>query len=267
MNDIKAQIKRALEAKLRSFGKAEDAKIKGAVEGHESRMHSGVKLRAAGGAVDGGPARPRMDRGGKKSGKKSGTTVNVVIAQKEPAGGPPMPMPPPAGMAPPMPPKPPMPPPGPPGGPPMPPPGGPPIPMRAAGGRVKREDGGEIEEEKGWTEAKARMPKMSAPRMSAPKASPPSPRSSGAPDSKFPHEGGVIGEIEAGINGTPGSPLGTVRRGVLDGLRLFGKKREDKPKEGDSTKRAAGGRLGMTAGAASGEGRLEKEEIQAKRKG
>lgn len=140
MDDIKSQAKRQADAKLKSFGGSVDAKIKSGIESHESRMH-GVKHRAAGGAIDGSPARSRMDRGGKsgKKGKKGGTTVNVVIAQKEPAGAPPMPMPPPAGMAPPMPPKPPMPPPGPPSGPPMPPPGaggGPPIPMRAAGGRL-----------------------------------------------------------------------------------------------------------------------------------
>lgn len=143
MKDLKAQMEKAMAAKLKSYSREDDAKDHKAMQSHESEMH-GIKHRAAGGAIEGGPAQGRMDRGGKGGKKKSskGTTVNVVIAAKD--DKPAMPLPPmglpPPGMMPP--PKPPMMPPMPPaGGPPMPPPGagpgGPPMPpMRAAGGRL-----------------------------------------------------------------------------------------------------------------------------------
>jgi hypothetical protein len=80
---------------------------------------------ADGGTLDGGKAKPRLDRAGKK-----GTVVNIVIAGKgdqAPAPGP-MPMPPlpPGPMA------------GPPVPPPMPPAGGPPMMGRKHGGRVMK---------------------------------------------------------------------------------------------------------------------------------
>jgi len=143
MKDLKAQIERSLDAKLKAFGREDKAEDRKMIESHESRLH-GVKHRAAGGAIEGGMAKPRMDRkGGKKNDKKGGTTVNIVVANKDPSPAPgaglgelpPMPKspaPPPAMAPPPMPP---MPPPGMgPGGPGG--PGGPPMPMRAAGGRL-----------------------------------------------------------------------------------------------------------------------------------
>jgi len=274
MKDLKAQIERAMDAKLKSYGKADKAEDRKMIADHETRMHGAPKHRAAGGAVDGMPARSRMDRpkGGKK--KSSGkTNVNVIIAGKGGDDKPPMPMmpPPSAGPSPMPPPKPPMmpaggPPGGGPGGPPMPPlgAGGPPMPMRARGGRVKRENGGEVEE-KGWQEARLRAPKI-APRISAPKVAPPraSPPSTRAPDSSYPHTG-AIGEVEAVINGTPGAPIGTVRRGVLDVLGIPGRKKPEEKSGDKPQERAAGGRVPhMTAGAASGEGRLEKIEAQKK---
>jgi hypothetical protein len=82
---------------------------------------------AEGGTIDGGKAKPRLDRAGKK-----GTVVNIVIAGKgDQAPGPgPMPMPPvpPGPMA------------GPPVPPPMPPAGGPPMMGRKHGGRVMHSD-------------------------------------------------------------------------------------------------------------------------------
>lgn len=142
MKDLKAQIERDMNAKLKSFGKAEKAEDRKMIGEHESRMH-GVKHRAFGGAIDGAPSRGRLDRKGKGKGKKDKgkTTVNVMIGSKDNDGPvmPPLPpMPPPAMAKPPMPP-------GPPPGPPpgaMPPPpsgagpGGPPPMMRADGGRL-----------------------------------------------------------------------------------------------------------------------------------
>lgn len=91
---------------------------------------------ADGGAVDGDPSMPRLDKPSR--GKKGGaTTVNVIIADKGAQQPPPMPMMPPAGIGvPPAPPPPPM---GA-GGPPMPPPG---LMGRKSGGRVfpKMDDG------------------------------------------------------------------------------------------------------------------------------
>jgi len=144
MKDLKAQIERSLDAKLKAFGREDKAEDRKMINSHESRLH-GVKHRAAGGAIEGGMAKPRMDRkGGKKSKSKKGdTTVNIVVANKDPSPPPgaglgempPMPKPPapPPAIAPP--PMPPMPPPGMgPGGPGG--PGGPPMPMRASGGRL-----------------------------------------------------------------------------------------------------------------------------------
>lgn len=146
MKDLKAQIERSLDAKLKAYGREDKAEDRKMIESHETRMH-GVKHRAAGGAIEGGPAPRRMDRKGKSKkskDKNSKTTVNIVVAPKDnappPGAGlgelPPMPKPPAPAMAPPpMPAGPPMPPPamgpGGPGG-----PGGPPMPMRAAGGRL-----------------------------------------------------------------------------------------------------------------------------------
>lgn len=148
MSDLKAEIKRSLDAKLKAYGKADAADDRKMMSSHEDRMHGGVKHRAFGGAIEGAPARGRLDRKGGGKGKKDAkgkgkTTVNVMIGGDKPAPMPvPIPMDKPAGppMPPPaMPPMPPagaMPPPGAgpgagPGGPPMPPPQ-----MRASGGRL-----------------------------------------------------------------------------------------------------------------------------------
>lgn len=143
MKDLKAQIGKLNASRLVKLRDNKDHDARAASDTNTSPGMHGIKHRAAGGAIEGGPARPRMDRGGGKKGKKGnkGTTVNVVIAAKDDKPAMPMPIPMPGPMAgpPPMPPKPPMPMP-PAGGPPMPPPGagpgGPPIPMRAAGGRL-----------------------------------------------------------------------------------------------------------------------------------
>jgi hypothetical protein len=147
MKEFKAQIERDAKTKLKSYG----AEGVGAGKRHSSETHdpygSPIKHRAFGGAIEGAPARGRLDRKnggkGKKDGKGKGkTTVNVMIGNDKPTPMPvpiPMdkpaapPMPPPA--MPPMPPAGAMPPPGAgpagPGGPPMPPPQ-----MRASGGRL-----------------------------------------------------------------------------------------------------------------------------------
>jgi hypothetical protein len=77
--------------------------------------------------VEGGRAKPRLDRAGSK---KSPVNVNVIVTSSKPEPTPAIPLPN-AG--------PPMPPPAPPG-----PPGMPPMPMRASGGRVNRADGGKV---------------------------------------------------------------------------------------------------------------------------
>lgn len=79
------------------------------------------------GGIDGGKAKPRLDRAGKKG---ASNTINIVVTGSKPDtpatplpnAGPPMPPPPAMG----------------------PPPGAPPMPMRAAGGRVNRASGGAV---------------------------------------------------------------------------------------------------------------------------
>lgn len=134
MKGLRSQIARQMDAKLKSYGRTDKAEDKKMMDHHNATMH-GVKHRAAGGAVDGMPAKKRNDRA-----KKGSTTVNIVIADKGGTEDKPMPVPVPvpppgpgAGMPPMPPPRPPMPPMMPAGGPP---PGGPPMPMRAAGGRL-----------------------------------------------------------------------------------------------------------------------------------
>ena len=273
MKDLRAQIEKSMDAKLKAYGRVDKAEDKKMLAEHESTMH-GVKHRAAGGAIDGMPARGRLDRkGGKgKKGDKSKTTVNVMVAAKE--DKPPM--------VPPMmdkPPAPPMPPPAPPmppaGAMPLPPPGvgpgGTPM-MRAAGGRLKkRADGGEVVDDQAEYQVAGigkRLGGLGNAAKFTPRVVPkpvPKPVPTPTPRSNFPHEGGAIGEAEAVLNGTPGAPIGTVRRGVIDALKGMGRKRDEKrPEDAAPKERASGGRIGMTAGAGSGEGRLEKIDAQKK---
>lgn len=114
----------------------ERARVKGLTKGYS---HGGAVGEMAKSRAD----RPHRATGGKVSGKKATTVVNVITGGQQAPAPPPM-MPPPEAMAPPPPPPPPGPPPGamgpPPGvgagGPPMPPPGG--MPMRARGGSVNK---------------------------------------------------------------------------------------------------------------------------------
>jgi len=143
MKNIRDQAKSGMAAKLSKFM---GSKVSGKVAGQKVKAYaSGGAVGAANmpGPVEGGMAKSRLDRPGRKmgkDGKSAGTNVNVIIMPKE-GGASPMPMPPPGAM---------------PGGPPGPPPGpsgpsmppsGPPIPPQgpmAKGGRIGRAMGGKV---------------------------------------------------------------------------------------------------------------------------
>ncbi len=239
MADHKALAKSGMASKLsklRAIGARGDPKKANKGEAGKRKYHIPGYAYADGGAVGGMGASPRLDRPGRKApGKggagKKGTNVNVIIMGKEGAGGPPgaSPMPPHPMMPPPMPPHPmggpPGLPPGP-GGPPMGPPGGPPgggLPpglMRKTGGRIPAyAKGGRIR---------------------------------GA-DGRF-AKGGAV---------NPSGPGGDVKT-VSDGKPKLQEEDRDedvklpKSMRGEKGKAYARGGKVYDAGAASGEGRLEK---------
>lgn len=126
MKDVKTQAKAAQSAKLHRLGAM--GSLRAARKGeHAPRKYATGGAVAGDDDIEGMSPKGRLDRPGRKGGKKDagkkGTTVNIIIAGGDKGASPPMP--PPGGpMV---------------GGPPMPPPGpgGPPMPMRASGGRVK----------------------------------------------------------------------------------------------------------------------------------
>lgn len=227
-------------------------------------------------SASGEAARPNLSRPGRKAKKdkdKAKTNINIVVMGKDKDAAPPAtppgpmaagPMPPPPM---PMPPKPPM------GGPEM----GPPMPMRASGGRVNRADGGEVEaDDQAEYKVAGGFGGLAKAAGSAAKASSGVAKGAGAAAGKGTSSGvgsavmEGVRQGEAAMNGTPGAPIGTVRRGVLDALSIPGRRgREEerkKQKEMDKTtppvKFSTGGPakppVGIDDGAGGGKGRLEK---------
>ena len=144
MSKLAQQSRMAQSAKLRKLGAQGSLKAARKAE-HAPRQYADGGI-VGGAPIDGGNAKPRLDRpmgkkgapgskGAPKKGAK-GTNINVIIMPKDGGGDKGMPPLPPPGAGPG-----PLPPPGPPG-PPLPPPGpgGPPMPMRKFGGSVKHKD-------------------------------------------------------------------------------------------------------------------------------
>lgn len=262
-------------------GKHKDRPYKFANGGSVPGATGPRKAYADGGPIDGMPARARLDRPGKKGKDKKGghTTVNVVVAGKGGGdGAPPMPMPPPGAG---------------PGGPPMPPPG-PGMPMRARGGRIanlgKYAHGGRVKRaDGGWTgegDSGKPMKEKAADLRSRAEENESGAKKSlgfgaagtavGATGPKFRQMGMLGKSLKGGTLAGAAANLGMAglqklkamdERSSADKADKAGDEAEGRKKGGAVSKYAKGGRITMTAGACSGEGREEKSEAVEKRFG